>query len=124
MTSPESSNLPGGEFEWWEIPTVIIADEKKRLRIPAVHPHDVYHPETLTHDLIILRRVESPKPKRRTTREQIERAIRKIECFYICSTTSIPRTSRPSFKTRDANSQMASLDSRISSSALRTGQFS
>jgi hypothetical protein len=54
---------------------MIIADEKKRLRIPAVHPRDIYHPETLTRDLIVLRRVEPPKPKKRMTSEQIRRAI-------------------------------------------------
>lgn len=61
----------------WEIPTVIIADDKKRLRIPAAHPRDVYHPETLTRNLIVLRRVEPPKPKikKRMTRKQILRAI-------------------------------------------------
>jgi hypothetical protein len=59
----------------WEIPTMIIADDKKRLRIPAAHPRDVYHPETLSRDLIVLRRVEPPKRKKRMTREQILRAI-------------------------------------------------
>ena len=54
---------------------MIIADEKKRLRIPAVHPRDIYHPETLTRDLIVLRRVEPPKPKKRMTSEHIRRAI-------------------------------------------------
>jgi hypothetical protein len=54
---------------------MIIADEKKRLRIPAVHPQDIYHPETLTRDLIVLRRVEPPKPKKRMTRAEIKRAI-------------------------------------------------
>ena len=56
---------------------MIVADEKKRLRIPAVHPRDVYHPETLTRDLIVLRRVElpKPKPKKRMTRAQIGTAI-------------------------------------------------
>ncbi len=54
---------------------MIIADAKKRIRIPAVHPRDVYHPETLTRDFIVLRRIEPPKPKKRMTREQIERAI-------------------------------------------------
>jgi hypothetical protein len=57
----------------WEIPTVIIADDKKRLRIPAARPRDVYHPETLTRDLIVLRRVEPPRKK--MTREEIMRAI-------------------------------------------------
>jgi hypothetical protein len=57
----------------WEIPTVIITDDKKRLRIPAAHPRDVYHPETLTRDLIVLRRVEPPKKK--MTRAEILRAI-------------------------------------------------
>ena len=60
----------------WEIPTMIIADAKKRIRIPAVHPRDVYHPETLTRDLIVLRRIEPPKPQKRMTREEIERAIK------------------------------------------------
>jgi len=59
----------------WEIPTMIIADAKKRIRIPAVHPRDVYHPETLTRDLIVLRRVEPPKPKKKMTRAQIIEAI-------------------------------------------------
>jgi hypothetical protein len=54
---------------------MIVADEKKRLRIPAVHPKDVYHAETLTRDLIVLRRVEPPKPKKRMTREEILKAI-------------------------------------------------
>jgi hypothetical protein len=54
---------------------MIIADDKKRVRLPAVHPRDVYHPETLTRDLIILRRVEPPKPKKKMTREQIMDAI-------------------------------------------------
>ena len=31
------------------------ADDKKRVRIPAAKPRDVYHPETLTRDLIVLR---------------------------------------------------------------------
>lgn len=52
---------------------MIVADDKKRLRIPSVHPHDVYHPETLTRDLIVLRRVEPPK--KRMTREEIMKAI-------------------------------------------------
>jgi hypothetical protein len=61
----------------WEIPTMIIADDKKRVRLPAVHPRDVYHPETLTRDLIVLRRVEPPKPKikKRMTAAEIGRAI-------------------------------------------------
>lgn len=61
----------------WEIPTMIIADDKKRIRIPAVHPRDVYHPETLTRDLIVLRRIEPPKPKikKRMTAAEIGRAI-------------------------------------------------
>jgi hypothetical protein len=54
---------------------MIIADDKKRVRLPAVHPRDVYHPETLTRDLIVLRRIEPPKPKKKMTREQILRAI-------------------------------------------------
>jgi hypothetical protein len=54
---------------------MIVADDKKRVRIPAAHPRDVYHPETLTRDLIVLRRIEPPKPKKRMTREQIMRAI-------------------------------------------------
>lgn len=55
----------------------IRADDKKRIRIPAVQPRDVYHPETMTRDLIILRRIEPPKPraKRRMTREEILQAI-------------------------------------------------
>ena len=61
----------------WEIPTMITfrADDKKRIRIPAVHPRDVYHPETLTRDLIVLRRIEPPKPQKRMTREEVLRAI-------------------------------------------------
>jgi hypothetical protein len=61
----------------WEIPTVITlrADDKKRIRIPAAKPRDVYHPETLTRDLIVLRRVEPPKRKTRMTRKEILRAI-------------------------------------------------
>jgi hypothetical protein len=51
------------------------ADDKKRIRIPAVRPRDVYHPETMTRDLIVLRRVEPPKPQKRMTREEIMRAI-------------------------------------------------
>ena len=54
---------------------MIIADDKKRVRLPAAHPRDVYHPETLTRDLIVLRRIEPPKPKKRMTRAQIEQAI-------------------------------------------------
>jgi hypothetical protein len=54
---------------------MIVADAKKRIRIPAVHPRDVYHPETLTRDLIVLRRIEPPKPKKRMTRAQILHAI-------------------------------------------------
>ena len=54
---------------------MIVADAKKRLRIPAVQPRDVYHPETLTRNLIVLRRVEPPKTKKKMTREQILRAI-------------------------------------------------
>jgi hypothetical protein len=54
---------------------MIIADDKKRVRLPAVHPRDVYHPETLTRDLIVLRRIEPPKPKKKMTREQIMDAI-------------------------------------------------
>jgi hypothetical protein len=54
----------------------IRADDKKRIRIPAVHPRDVYHPETLTRDLIVLRRIEPPKPKKRMTAPEIERAIK------------------------------------------------
>ena len=54
---------------------MIIADDKKRIRIPAARPRDVYHPETLTRDLIVLRRIEPPKPKKRMTREEIRRAI-------------------------------------------------
>jgi len=56
---------------------MIIADDKKRIRIPAVHPRDVYHPETLTRDLIVLRRIEPPKPKikKRMTAAEIGRAI-------------------------------------------------
>ena len=52
------------------------ADDKKRIRIPAVRPGDVYHPETLTRDLIVLRRIEPPKPKKRMTAAEIERAIK------------------------------------------------
>jgi hypothetical protein len=59
----------------WEIPTMIIADDKKRVRLPAAHPRDVYHPETLTRDLIVLRRIEPPKPKKKMTRGQIIEAI-------------------------------------------------
>ncbi|HEY5231957.1 MAG TPA: hypothetical protein VIK35_00285 [Verrucomicrobiae bacterium] len=44
---------------------MIIADDKKRVRLSAVHPRDVYHPETLTRDLIVLRRIELPKPKKK-----------------------------------------------------------
>jgi len=54
---------------------MIIADDKKRVRLPAAHPRDVYHPETLTRDLIVLRRVEPPKPKKKMTRAQIIEAI-------------------------------------------------
>jgi hypothetical protein len=54
---------------------MIIADDKKRVRLPAAHPRDVYHPETLTRDLIVLRRVEPPKPKKKMTRAQIIAAI-------------------------------------------------
>ena len=54
---------------------MIIADDKKRLRIPATHPRDVYHPETLTRDLIVLRRIEPPKPRKKMTREEILLAI-------------------------------------------------
>ena len=54
---------------------MIIADAKKRIRIPAVHPRDVYHPETMTRNLIVLRRIEPPKPKKRMTREEIMQAI-------------------------------------------------
>ena len=53
----------------------IRADDKKRIRIPAARPRDVYHPETLTRDLIVLRRIEPPKPRKRMTREEILRAI-------------------------------------------------
>jgi hypothetical protein len=53
----------------------IRADDKKRIRIPAVHPRDVYHPETLTRDLIVLRRIEPPKPKKRKTRAETFHAI-------------------------------------------------
>jgi len=61
----------------WEIPTMITlrADAKKRIRIPAVRPRDVYHPETLTRDLIVLRRIEPPKPQKRMTAAEIGRAI-------------------------------------------------
>ena len=48
----------------------------------------------------------------------------RAEINYICSTTSIPRTSRPCFKTRAVKSQSASRDSRTAPSALSTGQFS
>jgi hypothetical protein len=51
------------------------ADDKKRIRIPAVRPRDVYHPETMTRDLIVLRRIEPPKPKKRMTRDEVLRAI-------------------------------------------------
>lgn len=54
---------------------MIVADDKKRIRIPAVHPRDVFHPETMTRNLIVLRRVEPPKPKRKMTRDEILRAI-------------------------------------------------
>jgi hypothetical protein len=54
---------------------MIIADDKKRIRIPVARPRDVYHPETLTRDLIVLRRIEPPKPKKRMTRAQILHAI-------------------------------------------------
>jgi hypothetical protein len=56
---------------------MIIADEKKRVRLSAVHPRDIYHPETLTRDLIVLRRVKPPKPKikKRMTAAEIGRAI-------------------------------------------------
>ncbi len=54
---------------------MIIADDKKRVRLPAAHPRDVYHPETLTRDLIVLRRIEPPKPKKKMTRAQIMNAI-------------------------------------------------
>ncbi|MES1180957.1 MAG: hypothetical protein ABUL66_03750 [Verrucomicrobiota bacterium] len=54
---------------------MIVADDKKRIRIPAVHPRDVFHPETMTRNLIVLRRVELPKPKKKMTREQVLRAI-------------------------------------------------
>lgn len=54
---------------------MLIADDKKRIRIPAVRPRDIYHPETLTRDLIVLRRIEVPEPKKRMTHEQILRAI-------------------------------------------------
>ncbi|MEI9960016.1 MAG: hypothetical protein WDM76_02455 [Limisphaerales bacterium] len=43
---------------------MIIADDKKRIRIPAVHPRDVYHPETLTRDLIVLRRIETAQTQK------------------------------------------------------------
>ncbi len=56
---------------------MIVADEKKRIRVPAVHPRDIYHPETMTRDLIVLRRVEPPKPKKKKTPEEIGRAIEK-----------------------------------------------
>jgi hypothetical protein len=61
----------------WENPTMITirADDKKRIRLPAVHPRDVYHPETLTRDLIVLRRIEPPKPKKRMTRAETFHAI-------------------------------------------------
>jgi hypothetical protein len=55
---------------------MIIADDKKRIRIPSAHPRDVYHPETLTRDLIVLRRIEPPQPKKKMTREEIGRAIK------------------------------------------------
>jgi hypothetical protein len=61
----------------------IRADDKKRIRIPAVHPRDVYHPETLTRDLIVLRRIEPPKPKKRMTR---------AETFYAIETSSLKVT--------------------------------
>jgi hypothetical protein len=51
------------------------ADDKKRLRIPAAQPRDVYHPETMTRDLIVLRRIEPPKPRKKMTREEVLRAI-------------------------------------------------
>jgi hypothetical protein len=53
----------------------IRADDKKRIRLPAVHPRDIYHPETLTRDLIVLRRIEPPKPKKRMTRAETFHAI-------------------------------------------------
>jgi len=55
--------------------TTVRADDKKRIRIPAVRPRDIYHPETMTRDLIVLRRIELPKPQKRMTREEILRAI-------------------------------------------------
>lgn len=73
---------------------MIKADEKKRLRIPAVHPRDIYHPETLTRDLIILRRVEPPKPKKRKTREQIERAIENSQVKFNISYEELRKMTR------------------------------
>jgi hypothetical protein len=43
---------------------------------------------------------------------------------YICSTTSMPSTSRPCFRTRAVKSQRTKRESRVTSSALSTGQFS
>jgi hypothetical protein len=53
----------------------VIADKEKRLRLRVVEPGDVYFPETLTRDKIVLLRIEPPKPKRKMTREEVLKAI-------------------------------------------------
>ncbi len=80
----------------WEIPTMIIADEKKRVRLPAAHPRDVYHPETLTRDLIVLRRVEPPKPKikKRMTAAEIGRAIQNSRIKFNVSYDELRKLTR------------------------------
>jgi predicted component of type VI protein secretion system len=52
-------------------------DDKKRIWIRAVRPGDGYHLETMTRDLIVLRRIQAPQPKahKRMTHEEVLRAI-------------------------------------------------
>ncbi|MGA2749525.1 MAG: hypothetical protein ABSG59_12175 [Verrucomicrobiota bacterium] len=70
------------------------ADDKKRVRIPAAKPRDVYHPETLTRDLIVLRRIEPPKPKKRMTAAEVGRAIKSSRLRFTASYDELRKLTR------------------------------
>ena len=61
----------------WDYPTmpITIADNKKRVVIPAARPGDVFDIQQQSEERVVLVRLVKPKPKARLSRTEALRAI-------------------------------------------------
>jgi hypothetical protein len=53
-------------------------DKQKRVRLKIFTPGDLYQPDFTTPDVITLRRIEPPKPRRPVTTDEVKAALRRI----------------------------------------------